>query len=343
MKYSLRFRTLLAVVFIPLSLVLFDPLCAKASLAESLLERDLLPGIVELDRPIRIYHYYRLGYMYPQLATAVGRNSEARRYIDLVTERFWDIQYDARDYVNAGPGLYLATDPFISKSFGSQKTPEQISSLIEMVVPQGVRFLRVVNKTRSESKSGKVEPRLPLSPETLDALVSEGILSRSGIIRLFQDKRFRGNFFLRETLGQITRPEFLEFRRLVQRIFIRQNIQLIEYNWQSALAGFCRTHNYSSFNFIGQPLSFTDSFSGTTAAWPSISQTVELHLVTDPALPDLESQEALSIDRILKFRDVIETISSLVKQKKPTKDFIEQQYSSMDLRQLKNSLYRCEW
>lgn len=306
---------------------------AEAQNAESLLEKDLLPGIVRLDRTVRIYHYYRLPYLYSQLETSDGRRGEIARYVEAVTERFWDLGFDAKDYVNAGPGLYLATDPYISRSFGyrDHDKPQQISSMLELTVPAGTPMLRVVNIPRGESKSKKVEPRLPLSAATVAALVKEGIVPEDLIPKLFHDKNFRGAIFFRDSLARMTQPELIEFRKMVMRILVKHGVQMIEYNWQSALAGFCRKHNYSSLNFIGRPKQMGNE--------PWVAQAV---LVTDPQLPNLSQQEIEVRGRTLKQKELLEQIEGLVSAKKNTRSLIQSYYSDAEFNQIKSQTFMCE-
>jgi hypothetical protein len=301
--------------------------------AENLLEKDLLPGIVSLDRTVRIYHYYRLPHLYPQLESPEGRRGEIQRYIEAVTERFWDLGFDARDYVNAGPGLYLATDPYISRSFGykDQDRPEQLSAMLELTVPVGTRMLRVVNVPRSESRSKKVEPRLRLSPETVSALIQQGIVPQDFVAKLFQDKSFIGPIFFRDSLARMTQPELVEFRKMVMRILVKHDVQMIEYNWQSALAGFCRKHNYSSLNFIGRPKLIGND------DW--VAKAV---LITDPELPNLSKEESDVRQRVAKLKGVLSQAEALVAAKKNTRGLIQSSYSESEFQQIKAHTFMCE-
>lgn len=327
-----RVASLIAGALLLLNVINAQAEAVQAS-AESLLEKDLLPGIVSLDRTVRIYHYYRLPHLYTQLESSEGRRGEIQRYIEAVTERFWDLGFDTRDYVNAGPGLYLATDPYISRSFGykDQDRPEQISAMLELTVPAGTRMLRVVNVPRSESKSKKVEPRLRLSNATVAALIQQGVVPEDFVPKLFHDRNFKGPIFFRDSLARMTQPELVQFRKMVMRILVKHGVQMIEYNWQSALAGFCRRHNYSSLNFIGRPKQIGNE------DW--VSKAV---LVTEPELPNLSQEEIEVRQRVSKLKEVLAQTEALVAAKKNTRSLIQSYYSESEFQQLKAQTFMCE-
>ncbi len=303
------------------------------SSTETLLERDLLPGIVKLNRTVRAFHYFRLPHLYSQLETQDGRREEIRYYIQAVTSRFWDLGFDARDYVNAGPGLYLATDPYISRSFGNRDSdkPQQISAMLELTFSSGMTVLRVVNLSKSETKSKKVEPRLPLSNATLAALVNDGVVPRDFVPKLFYDKNFKKPAFFRDSLARMTHPDLREFRKMVMRILLRNGVQIIEYNWQSALSGFCRKHNFSSFNFIGRPNQSEET-----------DQKVSAILVTDPQLPILSQEEEEVRKRVNKQKEVLSQVARLVAEKKETRALIQSFYSDVEFEEIKSHTYMCE-
>ncbi len=212
--------------------------------AESLLARDLAAGTKPLPKEIRIYHYFPVQCSFSSagaspswcdtLATPEGRRAHVNNYLKTVTARFWDVNYRADQYINAGPGLYLAIDPHIAysqKLFGT--------SVMELRVPAGTPYVNVVRA-------------IPVSQATLDALVNEGFLARHQLAAVFSKAAGPTKLgFYRDTLKNMTAPGFEHFRRLVMRYFSENGIQFIEYNWDSSLAGFCRSFD----DFLGRWLS----------------------------------------------------------------------------------------
>lgn len=286
---------------------------AQAQSAEILLARDLMAGVKTMPREVRIYHYLNLAQLYDELKTPAGRLAFTNRYIEQVTERFWDLNFHADAYINAGPGLYLAIDPLISS-----KPPNYFgNTMIELRVPAGTKFINVVRA-------------IPLAKDTLEALVNEGYFAQHQIGTFFSKAAGATKLgFYRDTLKNMTDPGYEKFRSLVQRILVAQHIQFVEYNWNTSLAGFCNKTSYSSFNYIGSS--------------PYNGMYRNLTMLSTHAFPQLTAEEQEMATRVTKFRDVLEQIDQLKKRgMKIPKDFVLGFYTPAEFKQIKDMTFSCE-
>lgn len=92
-----------------------------------------------LKSEIKLYNYFSLPEAWPELETETGRNAYINRYLLQRAGSFWDADFTdtyTKNYA-AGPGLYLAIDPSISKGYGN--------SFVEMTVPAGAKFINVLS------------------------------------------------------------------------------------------------------------------------------------------------------------------------------------------------------
>lgn len=286
---------------------------AQAQSAEALLARDLLAGVKTMTKEVRIYHYFNLAQLHDELKTPAGRVAYTNRYLEQVTARFWDLNFHADAYINAGPGLYLAIDPLISS-----KPPNYFgNSMIELRVPAGTKFINVVRA-------------IPLAKDTIEALVNEGYFARHQLATFFTKAAGPSQLgFYRDTLKNMTDPGYEKFRSLVQRILVAQHIQFVEYNWNTSLAGFCNKTSYSSFNYIG-----ASPYNDMYRAIPMMS--------THP-LPQQTADEIELATRVTKFRDVLEQIDQLKKRgMKVPKDFALGFYTPAEFKQIKDMTFSCE-
>lgn len=292
--------------------------------AEALLARDLKAGTKALPQDLQIYHYFPVQCAFTPsganpawcetLSRPEGRRAHVNNYVESVTGRFWDVDYRADQYINAGPGLYLAIDPYIAysqKLFGT--------TVIELRLPAGTPYVNVVRP-------------IPISQATLDALVREGFLARHQLATVFSKAGGPTKLgFYRDTLKNMTSPGLEHFRRLVMRHFSESGIQFIEYNWDSSLAGFCRRKSASAFVFIGAPGSI-----GVYRDLPMVSSEV--------SYPNLDPNERETYLRVFKFRGLLEQISSLLKRglKIPKTLIVPQTYSAAEFADLKRVTFSCE-
>lgn len=287
---------------------------ANAQTAELLLKRDIAAGTKTALKEFRIYHYFNLAQVYDELTTPEGRQNYVKRYIDQVTEKYWDLDFRANQYINAGPGIYLAVDPYIAysqKLFGT--------TMIELVVPAGTRYVNVVRP-------------IPIAKDTLEALISEGYFARhqAGVIFYRAAGPTKLGFY-RDTLKNMTNPGFEKFRTLVQRVFTAANVQFIEFNWDSALDSFCRRKSVSAFNFIG--------------ARPNDGRYDGISLVsTDLQFPNQTMDEQAFSSRVFKMRSVIEQIQKMRKRgvAVPKNFIVPNSYTAAEYKSLKDMTFGCD-
>lgn len=318
---------------ISVCLSLLPALSEASSKAELLLTRDLMVGTAVMERDTRIYHYMVLGgygpetpnleqvldWYWKKYETEEKRKAEVVTYMNDVTGRFWNLGYVAEEYINAGPGVYLATDPHISINFGQGRFPWTKSAMLEMTIPKGTRYINVVQN-------------IFLKPDTLNALKEEGYVNDLAAQVLFTKEKVKSPVFFRDTLRDMTQVKHQRFRSLVQRIFAAQNIQLVEYNWTTSLRGFCSKHTYSAFNFIGRPPQM-----GLDPAY------VETPMAVIPHLPNLSGEELAFLERTEKFKRVLGQISSLREANaKIPKGLVLTEYSAAEVRELKSKAFKCQ-
>ena len=224
-------------VAIFLLLLLLSPL-ASAQSAMELFTKDVEPLVESFKKEIQLYHYFYAPtvkdeagkiQIHPSLHGYDSRQNWVRFLIDSRIKAFWDLENHSTAYINAGPGMYFALDPNSSKEFGE--------SAVIMRVPSGIRYLNVFNLSK-------------LKTATLKALVNEGIVSRAQLVPSATTLGLNAGFG-GPALKNMVRPENLEFRKFISRYVQQQNIQFIEYHYQSHLAGFCKVASQSAFVYIG--------------------------------------------------------------------------------------------
>lgn len=220
-----------------LLLLALSPL-AQAQSAMELFTKDVEPLIESFKKEIQLYHYFYAPVVkddsgktliHPSLNGYDSRQNWVRFLIDSRIKAFWDLDNHSTAYINAGPGMYFALDPNSSKEFGE--------SAVVMRVPGGIRYLNVFTVSK-------------LKPATIKALVNEGIVTRAQLAPSATTLGLNAGFG-GPALKNMVRPENLEFRKFISRFVEEQNIQFIEYHYQSHLAGFCKVASQSAFVFIG--------------------------------------------------------------------------------------------
>jgi len=302
-----------AIKFFILASFLVSGLTVKAqSVAESLLTRDLLTSAKTLTSEKRIYNYFSLSGVGGELETAEGRHNFVNRYLSSSAGNFWrdDFTNTSPSMYADGPGLYFAIDPLISQQYGN--------SFIEVVMPVGTRFINVVHP-------------IPLKKDTIAALMTEGLVNQTQMALLFPKQ----NGFYRDTLRMMVDPQFSEFKKMVRRIFSANQIQFVEYNFNSSLGRFCTTHSYSAFTYVGEQ----NPLDATRALVPvALQNTMVFSTVLD--IPNLTAEEQERKDAIVKFRSTLQQIQgqSTVSAKK----IISGLYSQTEYLSVRDSAYSCQ-
>ncbi len=222
----------------------------ELSPAGKMLEADILNSqmaFYTLTKPTRLYHYFN-----PVLSTSQAGQTELwptyqtihDRYrpqgqmaLDLAVKAgaFWDNNIHDTKLVNAEPGMYLAMEPLVSQSFGS--------SLYIIDFPAGTIVLDVTDPT------WKNVSKIKLKAETLLALQSEGILSRTQIQKLGMQK----GYFVRLSLQYVADYGLEKYREMLAEIFNRNQIVLIQFSWEKNLmTWFCKSKTRTdAFVYIG--------------------------------------------------------------------------------------------
>lgn len=275
--------------------------------AFELLTRDLSSSIHSLPSKKKFYHYFSLnnGYISPN-----KRYSQSRTRFQLASNlaydlghSFWNLNYHSTRLSNAGPGLYLALDPFISSPEGSKYTGANFGeSMLEMTFNPDVKYISVTKKIKLED-------------DTIEALISEGILTKRQILRLIDNQ-----YFTQDTLKYMVEPQYYIFRKLVQLVFLNLDIILIEYEWQSALELFCNKSNTSSaMVYIGDRGIGNSIESNLLVYFPGFSKKVKL-----------TKTELNSLNKNKKLREVLRKLLSMEKKSeyKKASKFLQSSYAN---------------
>jgi hypothetical protein len=278
-----------------------------ASLAQDLMTRDLTPQIKSLPHDIRLYNYFS-GFTDEKTSQPIDQNNIGGSFIAEPTDRakmlaarfelspFWDMNNHEHtaETVNAGLGIYLATDPYVSSPHARQAPKQSYGSDLQVVqFKAGTKFLDL-NFTHLEIK-----------PDTIQALVAEGVIHENEIEVLFKfkNKEF-GSWTLRDMPEKDSDHNFEEFRKLIQNIFKAQKIVLVSYPWASEVSAFCGSDRSSSFGsafvFVGSP-EYTDSILSTTLVFED----------NYPNTLKLASEESEVIGQTQKLYQVLKNINEL--------------------------------
>lgn len=197
-----------------------------AATAEELLTRDLSTAIGSLKEDTRFYNYFEITANVPVEDTTLAKSDVRYQYVrDYVlrgSSLFWNMNHTKTSLANAGPGLYLAVDPFASSPAAAPETGFNFGySMVELTLGAGTKYLNTVQKPA-------------VKKDTLAALKAEGYLNSTQ-----QAALLAGGLFTRDTLRYMVEAQNSQFRALVHRIFKAENIALIEYGWQTGVSAFC--------------------------------------------------------------------------------------------------------
>ena len=267
---------LLALVFLSLGF------SAKAEdQAIALLNRDLSPSIKEIKKPTHLYNYFNVSGSLNTLDSLQKRNSLMQRFFATTMMQFWNLESTATKNINAGLGLYAAIDPHISRSYGNVFT--------EIEIAKGIKYLDVYNP-------------ILVGKDTLAALIKEGLILRNEISAILIPSGKGRYAFSRDTLRAMVKPEFKEFRKIVQRIFITNKLVMLEYNWESSLPGFCRMNRASAFVMVGN---IVKNAQGVSHVEENFSKT----LISENGFPNQSNIEKQTSLRVLKFKKMLSEMS----------------------------------
>ncbi len=301
---------------------------AQALTAYEALERDLQPQIKALKKDVQLFHYFSAPSdgtpdskkIHPIFNTKTSRDEWINYLMAVRGGAFWDFNNHNTDLTNAGPGMYFALDPDSSKEFGE--------SVVQLNVKEGMKMLSVFRA-------------IPLKKDTINLLLKENIIDRNAIAASSTTLSLI-NGFTRIALKNMVREENVEFRKLVTELFIRNQIQFVEYEYKSHLAGFCKIANQSALVFIGsQPTLVTD---------PSVAASSEVLATVDPAfqntlfmssyeVADYTQDEMKLIDLYSRFKNILAQIR--IKGVIAAKKLIHNALSEDEINELANKSYQC--
>ncbi|MGZ3690549.1 MAG: hypothetical protein ACXVAX_03550 [Pseudobdellovibrio sp.] len=276
---------------------------AHALTASEALERDLLPAVKTFQKDIQLFHYFAAPTddsstdpsapkkLHPILNAKDSRDSWINYLMQAQAGAFWDLNNHNITLSNAGLGMYFALDPNSSKEFGD--------SDVEINVKEGLRMISV-SKT------------IPLKKDTLNLLLQEGIINQNQIA-VSSETLGLFNGFSASTLKNMVREENAGFRKAVQDIFARNQIQFIEYTYKSHLAGFCKVANQSALVFTGLPPSTDASVSNGSSNNNEVLATIDPSFQNTLFMSSYEVQnyspeEIKEVDLFNRFKDVLAQI-----------------------------------
>lgn len=286
--------------------------------AQDLLEQDIASKVHTFQKNTSLYSYFNAplvgNQLHPQLQNKNTRDNWTNWFIALRAGSFWDLNSHPTNYVNAGTGMYLALDPNSSKEFGN--------SAVILTAPQNAKFISVFRP-------------FALSKATLEALVNESIITRA---QLVSGKATLGlnSGFSRFTLQNMLRVENNEFRKLVLEVFKRNNIQFIEYEYKSHLAGFCKVANQSAFVFVGGAPDTVNSQQVLSHMDPAYYGS---QLISEYTISNLTQQEEQRIDLVKRFRDALAQIRTYGTGS--AKKLISDRLSDSEINTLVDESYEC--
>jgi hypothetical protein len=212
---------------------------------------------------------------------------------------------------NAGLGLYLATDPFISSPSAEVYSGANFGdTMIELTFSKETRYL-------------SVKKAISLKDDTIAALVAEKILKLSQIKKILH-----GNLLSQDTLKYMAEPQYYYFRTLVEKLVTSNNIVLIEYEWLTSLEMFCDNKNMTSaMVYIGSAVPDINLISSIMIYWPGKIKRMNLS--------DDENIAYLRNAKFIKLLSKLKPLERKSKQKKAIsyiKDFYENQIELEDIR-----------
>ena len=250
--------------------------------AIALLNRDLSKSMKTMQESTRLYTYFNVAGQLSTLDSLQKRNSLMQRFFANSLMQFWNLESTATKNINAGLGLYAAIDPHVSRSYGNVFT--------EIGIAQGTKYLDVYSP-------------ILVGKDTIAALIKEDLILRNEINAILIPSGKGRYAFSRDTLRAMVKPEFKEFRKVVQRIFLTNKLVMLEYNWESSLPGFCRMNRASAFVIVG---AVVKNAQGVSQIQESFSKT----LISETGFPNQTELEKQTTQRVLKFKTMLSQMTA---------------------------------
>jgi hypothetical protein len=292
---------------------------AFSQVAEQLLARDILATKKSMPAATKIYSYFSIQ-PNSYFDSLTNRREFVQRVLKNGATSFWNMGFNNNDRTAyaCGPGMYFAIDPHISKKYGN--------SFVEMTIPQGTNYINVVNA-------------ITINKDTMAALVSENFITEADKAILFPpDKPTGKRGFYRDTLRAMVVPQYAKFRKMVQNIFATNEIQFVEYNFNTSLSGFCKSAKTSAFLYVG----LQDTRNAESARVSEVFSDVNMYS-TEIEIKNQSSEEESRQSEIVKFRSLLDEMSNLRAQKIAIpKTLIPSRLSSDEIKTIKSQTYSCQ-
>lgn len=292
---------------------------AFSQVAEQLLARDILATKKSMPAATKIYSYFSIQ-PNSYFDSLTNRREFVQRVLKNGATSFWNMGFNNNDRTAyaCGPGMYFAIDPHISKKYGN--------SFVEMTIPQGTNYINVVNA-------------ITINKDTMAALVSENFITEADKAILFPpDKPTGKRGFYRDTLRAMVVPQYAKFRKMVQNIFATNEIQFVEYNFNTSLSGFCKSAKTSAFLYVG----LQDTRNAESARVSEVFSDVNMYS-TEIEIKNQSSEEESRQSEIVKFRSLLDEMSNLRAQKIAIpKTLIPSRFSSDEIKTIKSQTYSCQ-
>lgn len=304
---------------------------AWAESAHDLLQADLQKGVKSLPRETNFYNYFGISTGSYQIEDTTLKDYQGRQVylsqrLALGGKAFRDFNNHTGGMINAGPGLYLAADPFASSPGAVKDSGGYFGdSMLELKLRAGTKYLSVFTP-------------IAISKNTMSALIAEGYLTNESAKRVLAGGRFS-----RDTLKFMIGLGFDGFRKMVADMMIEMNVNIIEYAWQTGTSSLCGWKDLrSAFVYIATEV-------------PSDVSTVNLVYLkgfSNKVVLTPSEQEALQRNQTLI--PLLAKLRALEKQMKGTKDAasrkhirqevineIDSTLSQEEQRQLKEQTFKC--
>ena len=292
---------------------------AFSQVAEQLLARDILATKKSMPAATKIYSYFSIQ-PNSYFDSLTNRREFVQRVLKNGATSFWNMGFNNNDRTAyaCGPGMYFAIDPHISKKYGN--------SFVEMTIPQGTNYINVVNA-------------ITINKDTMAALVSENFITEADKAILFPpDKPTGKRGFYRDTLRAMVVPQYAKFRKMVQNIFATNEIQFVEYNFNTSLSGFCKSAKTSAFLYVG----LQDTRNSESARVSESFSDVNMYS-TEIEIKNQSSEEESRQSEIVKFRSLLDEMSNLRAQKIAIpKNLIPSRLSTEEIKTIKLQTYSCQ-
>lgn len=281
------------------------------------LEKELSKAIHNLNRDTSFYHYFSTRLSDNYLRNVKLRYYFAEKHTATSSKQFWNVNNHRTKFSLAGPGFYLASDPFISSPEAASYSGANFgNTMIEITFNKGREYLSVT-------------PPIQLSQETIKELLKNNILDEKEVNYLLENHQFS-----RQTLRRMVKSKHFKFREQISKYFEKNNISLIEYRWFTALSTLCNSIDMkSAMVYIGNRQGSNEHAKAILTHWPLRIKNM-----------DLTSDELFAYKKNKKLRKVLRNLKFYESRSRyrSAKRYLSKRYSDpLELAEIRNSLFKC--